>query len=531
MKGLKMKYLPTFGIALSLALLMICPSISHSEQINSSSDKVIRYGDYGAKGDGVTNDLPAIARAHRAANKAGLPVKADPNATYYIGESTNSAIIQTDTNWENARFIIDDSKISVKNRNRDIFIISSALPGQQIKSIKSLRRNQDKLDLNLTNSALISVTDTTKKRFIRYGANQNNGTAQTDVFVIDAQGNVNSLTPIIWDFNNISSMFALPMDTNLLTVRGGFFTTKANQAESHYNYYARGIKVTRSNTLIDGVTHAITDELDHGAPYGGFINISNCANVTVQNCKFSGHKTYRTIGSGKVPVSMGTYDISLGKACNITFKNCSQLNSIHDRSLWGVLGSNFTKNITFDNVEFSRYDAHMGVTNVTIKNSSLGQQGINLIGTGTFLIENSKVFGSNFISLRGDYGSTFEGDIIIRNCEYTPRNGEKCDAILVGGSNSGQHDFGYQCFMPRNITIDGLTVHDTNSHDKTNGLRIFNNFNKSFTNEIYVEKYPYIITKEIIVKDLKIETGRPWIVSDNAFMFRNVKVTKSDVSK
>lgn len=530
MKGLKMRYLSALGIVLSFALLMICPLQSQADQTETSG-KIIRYSDYGAKGNGETNDLPAIARAHQAANKAGLPVEADSNAVYYLGESAETPIIQTDTDWKNAHFIIDDSMIPVKNRQRDIFIISSALAGQQIKSIKTLRRNQEKLLIDLSGDALVSVTDNTKKRFIRYGANQNNGTAQTDVFIVDAKGKVDSLTPIIWDFDNISSLIVYPMDTKKITVRGGFFTTKANQAESRYTYYARGIKVNRSNTLIDGVTHAVVDELDHGAPYNGFINVSGCANVTVRNCKFSGHKTYRTIGSGKVPVSMGSYDITLGKSCNITFKNCSQINNIHDTSLWGVLGSNFTKNVTFDNVVFSRYDAHMGVTNVTIKNSSLGQQGINLIGTGTFLIENSKVFGSNFISLRSDYGSTFEGDIIIRNCEYTPRNGKKCNAVLLGGSNSGQHDFGYPCHMPRKIIIDGLTVHDNNSHDKINGLRIFNNFNKSLTNEKFVEKYHYNITENIIVKDLKIESGRPWIVSDNDFMFRNVKITKLNNSK
>ena len=42
--------------------------------------------------------------------------------------------------------------------------------------------------------------------YIRYGLNQNNGREQTDIFLIDKNGNVNENTPIIWDFKNISEM-------------------------------------------------------------------------------------------------------------------------------------------------------------------------------------------------------------------------------------------------------------------------------------------------------------------------------------
>ncbi len=514
------------GTVLAIAFLFYLSTELKAEQTGSQEKTVIRYSDFGAKGDGVTNDMPAIVKAHQAANKSGLPVQGESGAVYYIGNSKETAIVQTDTDWMGARFIIDDSKVEVKDRGRDIFVISSTLPSQKIKTVKTLQKDQKKLDISFPYNVLVMVVDNSVKRFIRYGANQNNGTAQIEVFVANTKGEIESRTPIIWNYDNISSITAFPIDSKTLTVRGGRFTTVANQAESKYTYYARGINISRSNVVIEELEHAVTNELGHGAPYGGFINISKCAGVTVQNCMFSGHKTYCTIGSANIPVSMGSYDISVGMACGITFKNCKQFNSIHDTSLWGIYGSNFTKNITFDRVEFSRFDAHMGVTNATIKNSSLGQQGINLIGTGTFLIENSKVYGINFISLRSDYGSTFDGEIIIKNCEYTPRSGKKGDAVLIGGSNSGQHDFGYTCFMPGKITIDGLAIHDGNSFDKKTGLRLFSNFNRACKDESYKDKYPYILPKEVVLGDLVIDSGRPWIVSDNAFMFRNVKITK-----
>jgi len=484
----------------------------------------VSYGDHCAVGDGVTDDFAAIIEAHAAANEAGLPVKADAGATYYIGASAQTAQIQTDTDWGDAKFIIDDSKLEGRDRNRNVFNISSKLPSTQMTTVTTLQRNQEKMDLTLPQDSFIAVTDNQTRRHIRYGANQNDGAAQTDVFVVDKDGNVDMTAPIIWDFDRISSMTVYPIDSETLTVTGGHFTTIANQAESKYTYYARGIGITRSNVVLDGVHHVITGELDHGAPYSGFISVSRCTNVMVQNCILSGHKIYSTIGAAGTSVTMGTYDISVNRANNVTFKNCKQANDIHDTKLWGIFGSNHSKNITFDTVEFSRFDAHMGVTNATIKNSVLGHQGINLIGKGLFLVENTKICGGNFINLRSDYGSTFEGEIIIRNCEFVPRNGAQSDVVLLGGSYSGQHDFGYTCYMPRKITIDGLVIDDSNVPNNYQGPKIFASFNNTYTSEEYVEQYPYVITEEVEMKALTIKSGKPYIISYNPFMFRNVRI-------
>jgi len=191
-----------------------------------------------------------------------------------------------------------------------------------------------------------------------------------------------------------------------LSITGGRFTTIANQVESKYTYYSRNIAIRRSRVVVDGLEHLITGEGEQGAPYGGFINIADCSYVTVKNSVLTGHKTYRTIGSAGKPVSMGSYDLLVNRALNVSFINCRQTNDIDDRTYWGILGSNYCKNLLYDSCAFSRFDAHKGVANATIRNSTLGHMGINAIGSGILTVENSTIRGRSIVNLRSDYGCT-----------------------------------------------------------------------------------------------------------------------------
>lgn len=484
---------------------------------------MVQYGKFGARGDGVTDDIDAIAAAHAFANEHALRVEVDEGATYYIGGKNKTAIIQTDTDWGSARFIIDDT--AVESRRSNIFLVSSALQPVSLEGVSSLKKNQRKIDVSLPASCFISVTNSRVKRFIRYGANRNKGASQTDVFIADKDGNIDMDAPVIWDFDQITNIKAQPLDETLLTITGGHFTTRANAAESKYTYYRRGIGIRRSNVLVDGLEHRITGEGDHGAPYGGFINVGSCANVTVRNTTLTGHRTYRTIGRAGTRVSMGTYDISLNRALNVSFVNCSQTNDIKDRRYWGIMGSNYCKNLLLDQCTFSRFDAHQGVANATIRNCTLGHMGINAIGNGTLTVENSTLYGRSLINLRPDYGSTWNGEFFIRNCVFVPACGRPVTASLIGGSYSGQHDFGYTCYMPERITIDKLHIDDTKHPENYRGPAIFANFNRKFTSDSYKEEYPYVKTREVILKNVTTASGKPLRVSDNSFMFKDVTVT------
>ena len=497
-------------------------NVSPADERKFKAAGMVRYSDFGAIGDGKTDDIDAIAATHAFANQNGLSVKADEGVTYYIGGKERTAVIQTDTDFGTAAFIIDDTE--VQNRSASVFMVSSGLQPFTLESIASLKKNQEKIDAALPGSCLITVTNAHVKRYIRFGPNQNNGSPQTDIFVVDKNGKVDMNAPIIWDFGQITSITALPIDDKTLHITGGRFTSIANKAESKYTYYSRNIAIRRSNVVVDGLEHRVTGEGDHGAPYSGFISIGDCAYVTVKNTLLTGHKTYNTIGAAGKPVSMGSYDISVSRALHVSFVNCSQTNDINDRTYWGILGSNYCKNLLYDKCTLSRFDAHMGVANATIRNSTLGHMGINAIGSGIFTVENSTINGRTLINLRSDYGSTWQGEFFIRNCVFVPQGGKPASAALIGGSYSGDHDFGYTCYMPERITIENLRINDSSHPEDYQGPAIFSNFNPQMTDDSYHEQFPYVKTREVVLKNVTTASGRALRISDNPFMFKDVKV-------
>ena len=196
-------------------------NVSPKDVLKFKANGLVRYSDFGAKGDGKTDDIDAIAATHAFANQHGLLVKADEGATYYIGGKERTAVIRTDTDFGTAAFIIDDTE--VENRNAPVFMVSSSLQPFNPEGITSLKRNQEKIDVSLPGTCLITVTDSNVRRYIRFGLNQNNGSPQTDIFVVDKNGNVDMDAPIIWDFDQITEITAFPLTKRHLTITGGRF--------------------------------------------------------------------------------------------------------------------------------------------------------------------------------------------------------------------------------------------------------------------------------------------------------------------
>ena len=445
--------------------------------------KTVSYEAFGAVGDGITDDFDAIRAAHDYANANGLDVKAEGDKKYYIGstaisESENKPPIKIKTNVDfgKSEFIIDDSKIASTDNAKNAVIFSvirdypvvtytkeNDTPTGLIAKINAsggFKRDITKLDMGLDYPAMLIVTDENGKVYIRYGPNKNAGGAQSEVICIDENGNIDKDTPFLLDYKAVTSITVFRTDDAPITIKGGIFTTVANQAKEDYRYYNRNMSIGRSNVTIDALTYRIVGEGEHGDPYGAFLSVNKCANVLIENSTLQAHRYYWCVGSGGgAPVGMGTYAISASSCNNVIWRNCTQSNFFADdgisyrSGIWGIMGSSYSKNLAYENCVLSRFDAHAGVYNARIVNSTLAS--FRIIGGGDIYIDNCHIYTDTLIGLREDYGSTWNGRIFVKDSTIHNDNSKETNLVYAQWYN---HNFGYKTYIPSEVIIDGLTL-------------------------------------------------------------------------
>ena len=456
------------------------------------------YEEFGAVGDGIHDDMPAIAACHEYANEKRLAVRAKDGAEYYIGKRAITVKIMTDTYFGSAKFTIDDRLL--EDHAKPCFDVCSSYE-PFTPEITSVKAGQKKIDFPHEGDVFVRLSGDPEHRvYIRKGLNMNEGTIPADNFIVDKDGNV--LTQINWDYPVISEAWAKRVDDEPITIEGGVFTTISNQWICEYNAHERGFLITRSNVTIKNLLHLTKGELpDHGAPYGGFMNIGRSYNVTLENVTLTPRKAYQMESylPGQM-VWMGTYDLGMGNAIATKLINLKQTLPLDEPGYWGVMGTNFCKDMYIEGCDLSRFDAHCGITNCTIKNSTLA--GLNLIGFGRFVIEDSVVTATQFIRMRPDYGSFFKGDIEIKNCVWRPEFSK--DLTLITAFNEGDHYFGYDCKLADTITVDGLEIDDSKCPpDKK--VFLFSSYDNNFEKG---KPYPYAVPDKITVRNAHVASGK-----------------------
>lgn len=478
----------------------------------------VTYRQFGAAGDGVQDDFPAIVACHAYANDHHLDVHADPDAEYYIGGRGLTAKIMTNTFWGNARFIIDDRVL--EDISAPCFqVVSEFTPFTP--AITAIAKGQQTLSFPHEGTVYVQVTCSDYKVYIRKGPNKDSGSDPSEAFLVDPEGNV--LNRINWDYTSISSIWAKRVDDAPIVLDGGIFTTIANHWICEYKAHARGILVTRSHVTIRNLQHFVTGEGEQGAPYSGFIRGEHCYDLLICDTLLTPHWTYWM--ESKIPgqmVGMGTYDLTFNSTIGTKLLRVRQSRDITDERYWGIMGSNFSKELLIEDCVLSRFDAHCGITNGVLRNSVFGFAGVNLTGFGDFLIENCTVMASNFLRLREDYGAFFDGTLTIRNCTWKPCFDK--DMHIIYSRNEGDHDFGYPCMMPSEIYIDGLTVDDSAvSADKT--LHIFTEYDSDYREG---KPFAYKTCDRIIIAGVANASGRAVGLCRSAEQFRHCLLQWTD---
>ncbi len=490
--------------------------------------KFVCYSDFGARGDGVTNDYFAIRAAHAYANENHMPVRAESGKTYLISDTVEDGKVEaikirTDTDWCGATIIIDDTDVAwepgtFKKFNSNIFWVESyyepvSVEQKYIDKINAAgginRDTVKKIDVGLGYPAMLIFTNENTRHFIRFGGNQNSGSAQRELIVVDKDGNIDCDTPFLFDYTNVSTITAYRIDIPTLTLEGGTIISRASRVNINPEYHSigRGIRVIRPNTHIKSIEHKIEGELGKYEPvyedenglsysavpdgytyrdgkiydkdgaeytgdkvkafighsYNGILQIQTTHNILIEDFTFQARVYYL----------QGTYDLSAYTANMMVFKNCHQSNffagdkefplTLAFGKWWGVAGTNYCKNMIYDGCQLTRYDAHSGVYNGKIINSEVGS--VRLTGGGDMTIENTKIYytyETTPIQLREDYGATWRGNLTLRNCHMIDVRGEgRIKSLLI--AQSANHNFGYKTYFP-NILIDNLDI-DTKTGD------------------------------------------------------------------
>ena len=480
----------------------------------------VYYDDFGAVGDGITDDTEAIRAAHAYANENGGVVKATSGKNYLIRDITCAIDIKTSAEWVGADFTIDNRGYGKGDpRSCAFFRIAPdydriVLEGDDVRTIfpegKIDRNNLTRVRWEYDFPALIVPINKNTRQYSRFGGISNGGAPQQELILVDKDGFVSDTTPLLCDYEEITGIHIIRCDDRPITLRGGRFTTIKNDTvftAGVGTYLERGIFSKRSNVTYLGVEHYVRENPDDGNKYpasSGFIFLEDSNNVKLIGCTLTGHKKYFD----------GTYDFQCYRANDIYLYKCVQSNfylsdgktpSMHDNLYWGIMGSSYCKNITYDSCIMSRFDAHAGIYNGKVINCITN--GIEIIGGGDFLIENTKLVLSRniLIDLRTDYGSTWNGNITIRNCEVV---NYKPEATHVFAAHWANWPFGYECHMP-NLLIDGLKFDTVEGEIKIYRLSAKNNGVDSIDDTIGEKtlsdgtenKNPYIAADYITIRN------------------------------
>ena len=482
----------------------------------------VTYDDFGAKCDGVYDDFIAIRNAHIFANENGCEVRATEGKTYHIFKYYEEEVtVSTSVDWCNATMIIHDEEIDrVSGRFKGIFTVTNITDtltlyspgwtiGKNTKQLPAIAVNQlANLNSKGYETYLCAPINTNKKQYIRYGASANSGSNQQDYFLIDSEGNV--LNDIQWDFEKMTSFVIYPIPNSEINLKNGNFISNAlnSKSETAYArtgseklmYYYRDIYLNKAaNVNISNLKHTLSEDVLSGS-YRGFIYSNICANINISDTTLLTRK-YSIAGRS-------TYDLVLGASVNVTCDNVTS-NDINDTDRWGILGSNFCKDITFKGCTLNRIDAHQGVYNLTVDSCTVGANGLTMTGQGTLNIINTDIEATSFITLREDYGSTWDGNINIIDCKFiaTGTSVPRLFTSTLAYDGYDLHDFGYKCKLPY-INVYNLAIDMSGTTQNYIYINYINNIKTSSgytdnTNK-FLKEY---LNKDILINQFEFENA------------------------
>ena len=437
----------------------------------------VTYEDFGAVGDGKSEDFGAIYKTHEYANEHGLTVKATAGRTYYIKDTklgtdeVHVAKIKTNVDWCGAHFIIDNTNLTVMKdypeerkiamqwiflvvpeKEHEMFTIEDPVALERIAKA-GINQKTKKIDIGVDWDGPMMIVPYTSahKAFKRRGTTQFDGSDMHEIILLDKAGNVSPETPIMFSYATVDKLEVYKLDPSCaLTVENGVFTTlesrvnhyipKADgtRAYIYHGYINRGIKVLRSYTTVKNIEHIVTggftllDRVERnleGAMYHGFISVADANHVTLKDCILPG-RTSPGPGGGH-----SSYGFNAQSVNKIVLDGCIQPNfwvTIDPETYEIKNATVYDKNAVGCAVKGAK-DVYEGMSTVTVNGVS---RKLCWGFGGTHYCKNMEYINSTLTRFDAHSG-LYNGKII--NCNVTGIMLTGYGDMLVEGSNWYQY--------------------------------------------------------------------------------------------
>lgn len=365
---------------------------------NIDLNNIINVKDYGAIGDGVTDDTEAINNAILAGNNSKKIVQFESNKTYNISKINTLVSCNIDFNYSTI-LIKDNSEYIFKcgEPNDSFTILNNVLTERSVTDSRLFNKS-----FTITTPVLLGTRSTTNEVFY-----------QKIHIITDSQGNfINTFIPKIIDGSyTISNLHELsePLYFKNATIKYNSQPT----ANFFINYQDN---VTFDNFNVIGSVNS-TDWS------GATFSIHDCFGVTFRNI------------NGKNPVSSPNsgYIIGLYETSNSLVENCILTDFTNS---WGAIGCSQICNAEFKHVITNRFDIHYYLNGYYNCNECTMGMFEFSGGVGNINLNSCTIF--NGISLRNDLPVLLSGTLNILNCySYITNN------YLVNINNTNESQSNY----------------------------------------------------------------------------------------
>ncbi|USL85812.1 hypothetical protein [Enterobacter phage fGh-Ecl02] len=399
-----------------------------SQKSSQDNKTPVSFTQFGAVGDGVTNDVQAVAAAFAYAYANNLPVE-QHSGTFLLDGGTYLDIKNLQTDLTGC--VLKPSA----SWTGQIVITQGDAPithgaGSAVVNAMNTNNNASRAVGSTVFNGLASNTDL-NGCYIKVSTSQPMFTFRDTIYTrkdlnrVYNRGNIEN--PLRYGIgNNVTEVFALKIRKDVQTVKG---LTIDESLSRNYRivFINNATRVRLLNTSF--INAPITQDYSTSR-----IEVSNSYDVIID-----GLFTPAVVDSFTSSGDIYSYTLGFGESMNIQVKNATG-----NGEGWGATGSNDCANISFTNCDLSRIDFHRPFQGfLRVNKCNVGRYGVVASGIGDLIIDDVVFNGStdtlgSIIATRPDAGGFFDGDLYMTNVTIAGRRSAPLSTLIFGYSDEGQ---------------------------------------------------------------------------------------------